>query len=268
MKKTKTRALVLKLLLFVSLIIVLLHFDVRASNDAISKSLPIIVSEPIHISESIFEAKAEFEVASEDKATSISAPLPTPHPQRIKSDFSNVLFIGDSITIGFINAHNTPVDKERVYAKIGAHVFEGSNLLGGNSNLIIDRCNGSVDYIFVMFGANDYGYKMSAYKNWYKELVKSIKQMFPNAQIVLQSVLPMNSTAAEPNRDQQPQKLNSVVKAVAIEENIQYLDVSNSIPNLRQLLHTDGLHFKPELYPLWITVIENNQKQHLNNKSG
>lgn len=248
MKKT----IITILLLFVS-IIVMLHLNVEnikkpnhdAEKNGISKLSPETLSKP----------QLEFEVIP----TLLT--MPTPHTQTIKSDFSNVIFIGDSITFGFINSHNTPVEKDHVYAKIGAHVFEGSSLLGNNIKLITNRCNGSVDYIFIMFGANDYGYNMTAYKNWYKELIEYIKEMFPNAKVVLQSVMPMNSTNEEPYRDQEPQKLNQIIKTVAIEENIQFMDVSNSIVTAKKLLSADGLHFKPEFYPLWINVIRSNEKQ-------
>lgn len=188
--------------------------------------------------------------------------LSTVAPSReIKADFSNVIFVGDSITYGFKKSHNTAVNQGHVYAKIGAHVYEGAQLLGDNSNIIRSRCNGSVDYVFLMFGANDFGYDMNSYQKWYKELIESTKKMFPEAKIILQSVMPMKSTNDQPQRNLEPQKLNKIVKAVAGEENVKYLDVSNSIPNATNLLLSDGLHFKSELYPLWISVIKNNAKQ-------
>ncbi|KUO78406.1 MAG: hypothetical protein APF81_16905 [Desulfosporosinus sp. BRH_c37] len=244
MKKT----IITILLLFILIIVILLHLNVEDENPndkTIKNSISELPSETI--------SKPPLE--SEFIPTLL--PTPTPATHNIKPDFSNVIFIGDSITFGFINAHNTPVEKDHVYAKIGAHVFEGSKLLGDNSKMITDRCNGSVDYVFLMFGANDYGYNMNAYKNWYKELIKYIKQMFPNSKIVIQSVMPMNSTAKEPNRNQEPQKLNYIIKAVAIEEDVQFMDVSKFIPNAKKMLLEDGLHFKPELYPLWITAIVN-----------
>lgn len=179
----------------------------------------------------------------------------------INADFSNVIFIGDSITYGFIRAHNTPVKNDHVYAKIGAHVFEGSKLLGYDINLIKKRCNGSVDYIFIMFGANDYSYDMKSYKIWYEDLVDHIQEMFPKAKIILQSVMPMKSTVKEPTRDQEPEKLNNVVKNIANEEKVQYIDISESIPDAYKYFLADGLHFKPELYPLWINVIRSKEEQ-------
>lgn len=200
----------------------------------------------------------------------LTQPMPMPNQnsitevrsaQSIRSDFSNAIFIGDSITYGFLKAPNTPVQKDHIYAKIGAHVFEGVKLLGNNTDLISSRCDGSVDYIFIMFGANDYGYDTNSYKKWYKDLVKHTKEMFPNAKIVLQSVMPMMSTSREPGRNLQPEKLNKVVKMVAAEENVNYLNLAKNINNARSFLLADGLHFKPDLYPLWIDVIRNNETQ-------
>ncbi|AFM39482.1 lysophospholipase L1-like esterase [Desulfosporosinus acidiphilus SJ4] len=196
------------------------------------------------------------------KKTQAQTIAPTPeHSSKIKADFSNAIFVGDSITFGFKNSHNTPVKQDHVYAKIGAHVYEGIGLLGDNSDLIKSRCNGSVDYVFLMFGANDYGYDAKSYKQWYKELVEHSKKMFPDAKIILQSVMPMKSTPEQPQRNLEPEKMNRVVKTVAADENVKYLDVSQSIANAKSLLLADGLHFKPELYPLWISVIKANEKQ-------
>ncbi|WP_088187352.1 GDSL-type esterase/lipase family protein [Desulfosporosinus sp. FKA] len=198
-------------------------------------------------------------VQSESQSrSSLSTIVPS---REIKADFSNVIFVGDSITYGFKKSHNTVVKQDHVYAKIGAHVYEGAKLLGDNSNIIRSRCNGSVDYVFLMFGANDFGYDMRSYQKWYKELIESTKKMFPESKIILQSVMPMKSTLDQPQRNLEPQKLNKIVKAVAAEEDVTYLDISKSIPNATNLLLSDGLHFKSELYPLWIAVIKNNVKQ-------
>ncbi|MGC7871406.1 SGNH/GDSL hydrolase family protein [Desulfosporosinus sp. SYSU MS00001] len=196
--------------------------------------------------------------AESQSRSSLSTVAPS---KEIKADFSNAIFVGDSITYGFKKSDNTAVNQGHVYAKIGAHVYEGAKLLGDNSDIIRSRCNGSVDYVFLMFGANDFGYDMNSYQKWYKELIEYTKKMFPEAKIILQSVMPMKSTIDQPQRNLEPQKLNKIVKAVAGEENVKYLDVSNSIPNATNLLRSDGLHFKSELYPLWISVIRNNAKQ-------
>lgn len=177
---------------------------------------------------------------------------------KLKDDFSNAIFVGDSITYGFIQTNNTPISKNNVYAKIGSHTFEGVKLLGNNADLIKSKSNGNVDYVFIMYGANDYGYDMSDYKRWYKELITHIKTMFPSAKIIVQSVLPIQNTSSEPNRSSQPQKLNKVVKEIAKEENVQYLDVAGNIYNINSLHMEDGLHFKAELYPLWVKVIKEN----------
>lgn len=177
---------------------------------------------------------------------------------KLKDDFSNAIFIGDSITFAYTQVGNTPVPKQNVYAKIGGHVFEGVKFLGNDKNLIQNRCNGSVDYVFIMFGANDYGYEMNSYKSGYKQLIHSVRGMFPNAKIVVQSVMPMNNVSSEPNRSAEPDKLNKIVKEIAKEENVQYLDVAGNIPNANQLHVEDGLHFKADLYPLWVNVIKNN----------
>lgn len=202
------------------------------------------------------------EIKNENTSSPIPAPTAEPtskkEANKIKSDFSNAIFIGDSITYGFTQAGNNPIPKENVYAKIGGHVFEGTKFLGNDKELIKNRCKGSVDYVFIMFGANDYGYEMSNYKTWYKQLIQTVKGMFPDAKIVIQSVMPMNDTSNEPNRSAEPDKLNKVVQEISKEENVQYLDVANSIPNLKQMHVSDGLHFKAELYPLWTDVIRKN----------
>jgi Lysophospholipase L1 and related esterases len=200
------------------------------------------------------------------KNENVSNPVPSPTAEptskkeanNLKSDFSNAIFIGDSITYGFTQAGNNPVPKENVYAKIGGHVFEGAKFLGSDKELIQRRCKGSVDYVFIMFGANDYGYEMNSYKSGYKQLIHTVRGMFPNTKIVVQSVMPMSDTNDEPNRSAEPDKLNKVVKEISKEENVQYLDILSSIPNLKQMHVPDGLHFKAELYPLWVNVIKNN----------
>ncbi|MDP4126833.1 MAG: GDSL-type esterase/lipase family protein, partial [Bacillota bacterium] len=252
------RTSIIRLLLFLgTLFIFLIHFRIgNVNNFNYSYAVKDVIAKSPDETSSQLKLDHIDNSESYTKMTPLLSPTSTSttHTINIKPDFSNVIFIGDSITFGFIKSANTPVNKDHVYAKIGAHVYEGSKLLGNNSELITKRCNGSVDYIFLMFGANDFGYNMSDFKKWYTELINDTKKMFPNANIVIQSVMPMNSTHEKPNRDQEPQKLNNVIKTIATAEHIKFLDVSTSIPNARNLLEADGLHFKKELYPLWLSV--------------
>ena len=259
-------------LLGTALIALLLHFhygNIKISSFAVKTPLadePMTANKEVSAASTIRSAAAAVPgpsklsgpAASRSAAGYTEVAKASRINNKIKKDFSNVIFLGDSITFGFMKANNTPVLKDHVYAKIGAHVFEGTQLLGDDSELIENRCNGAVDYVFIMFGANDYGYSLSDYQDWYSQLVEHIKLMFPGARIVLQAVLPMNSTAQEPERNQEPAKLNTIVRSVAAKEQVQYLELVKDIPGIRKLLLTDGLHYKPQLYPLWVKALEEN----------
>jgi hypothetical protein len=256
---------IMVVILMVSIIVFLLHQKYNMNSTSLNYENTFSKNNEISSSKASNNNLADTfpEKTSKTLVESRSLPIlsPKPHIYNLKSDFSNAIFIGDSITFGFTKANNTPIKKDHVYAKIGAHVFEGSELLGENNEVITKRCNGSVDYVFLMFGANDYGYDLKSYKAWYEELIEHIKKMFPDARIVLQSVMPMKGTAKEPQRALEPEKLNRIVKTIAIEENTKFINISESIPNVHNLLLADGLHFKPELYPLWLAVIKSNEKQ-------
>lgn len=124
--------------------------------------------------------------------------------------------------------------------------------------------------IFIMIGINDLirGIGDETIVANQTLIVQDLKEMHPNAQIVLQSILPHGAEQATWEGKEQLlevpnhriQTLNERLKIVADQEDIYYLDLyslfSNAEGNLRPELTTDGLHLNSEGYLVWRSAIQ------------
>ncbi len=123
--------------------------------------------------------------------------------------------------------------------------------------------------IFVMIGINDLIRRSeddSILSNQ-RLILQRLRRNHPDAQIVLQSILPHGGEAttwegrdrllAIPNS--RIREINDKLAAIASEEGIQYLDLyplfSNEQGNLRPELTTDGLHLSRQGYIVWQSAL-------------
>jgi lysophospholipase L1-like esterase len=124
--------------------------------------------------------------------------------------------------------------------------------------------------IFVMIGINDLirGVDDTTLLDHQQEIVQSLRDAHPKAQIVLQSILPHAGAGAKwEGRDRlraipesRIQDLNQELEAIARQEGVYFLDLyplfTDAQGDLRADLSTDGLHLNAQGYQVWSIALQ------------
>lgn len=133
---------------------------------------------------------------------------------------------------------------------------------------ILDRTKPEV--IFVMIGINDVlrGFTDEQILTNYRSIIQDFKSVHPDAQIVVQSILPHSAAKATwEGRDRLLEvpnnrilELNQQIATIASEEKVKYLDLlplfADADSNLRLDLTTDGLHLNDKGYLVWASALQ------------
>lgn len=124
--------------------------------------------------------------------------------------------------------------------------------------------------IFVMIGINDLLRGITDESLLWNQrlIVRRLRRVHPQAQIVVQSILPhQGENATWEGRDRlkaipnsRIQEINRNLEALAREERVRYLDVhplfTDEQGNLRSELTTDGLHLSRQGYLVWRSALQ------------
>lgn len=174
------------------------------------------------------------------------------------------ILVGDSISLWF-PANLLPPQRHWLNQGISG---ETSNGLLKRLDLLDET---EPEVIFVMIGINDLlrGYADTAILDSQRDIVRYLQTAHPQAQIVLQSILPHASEAEATweGRDRfsdlpnsRIQKLNQELETIAQEEGVYFLDLYpvfiNEQGNLNMDLSTDGLHLSPKGYQTWSIALQ------------
>lgn len=172
---------------------------------------------------------------------------------------SDIIFLGNSITDGgewcelFQNAN---CKNRGISADVTAGVL----------NRLETITKGQPAMIFIMIGTNDmdWGISNDSIALSVREIVQRIKNESPRTQIVVQSILPTNDYygyfSGHTKRWQDVAIINDMLKTMAEEEGVTYLDLYSRFANEEGKLNTDysndGLHINGEGYQVWKAAIE------------
>lgn len=172
--------------------------------------------------------------------------------------FKKDIFLGDSITEGMSDYDF--LEEANVCAKLGVNLTKVDELIEKAKNQQPEK-------IFLLLGANDLEYGGTTpelFKDRYKNVIHKVKASIPNSKIYVQSILPVLPQASRNNsfvNNSRIGQFNTVIKAMASEENITYLNIASLINDSnKNLYEQDGIHFKSKFYTLWLNYIELNAK--------
>ena len=126
------------------------------------------------------------------------------------------------------------------------------------------------DVVFVMIGINDLlrGVKDETILANQQQILRYLRQAHPQAQIVVQSILPhCGAKSTWEGRDrllkipnQHIQEINRQLAVIAQTEGVLYLDLhplfTDAQGNLRSDLSTDGLHLSSQGYLVWRSALQ------------
>lgn len=181
-----------------------------------------------------------------------------------------VAFIGDSRTQGLIMY--TGLSRVQDYSYIGLMVDTAITKEfvkignGQKVTLLEDMKNKNIKKVYIMLGVNELGWSYpSVFKIKYEELIDEIRKVKPNCDIYIQSIIPVTKSKDKSDKiynNANIKKFNALIKEVANEKNVKYLDVQSSLIDsegyLPENASTDGIHVGQDYCEKWLEFLKNN----------
>lgn len=181
-------------------------------------------------------------------------------------NFQNVLFIGDSRTVGLHEYGQ--LGEADVFAASGMTVFNlwsSEVSFQGKEKKKLEQILTEKEYqtIHFMLGINELGYSMEKINEVYKEAVKTIQELQPQARVVLGANLHITeekSARSEIYKNERINELNEKIKAIGQELHCGYIDVNEKFDDenggLSVEYSTDGSHILGKYYADWVLWLQ------------
>lgn len=211
-------------------------------------------------------SKADSSSASDNSSDAANS-SPVYEGAALKDDFSDACFIGDSRTVGLeMNGDKAKAD---FYASQGLNISTALTdqvitLENGNLGTVIEGVSQKqYKRIFIMFGINELGWPYPEnFVDKYVELINEVKAVQPDAQIYIQSILPVSPAAAETDpvfTNENINAFNEYVEQAAEQTGTNYLEINHyfkdSTGALPYSAASDGIHFVRDYCLQWIDLL-------------
>ncbi len=159
--------------------------------------------------------------------------------------FSDYVFYGDSRVVGF--ASYGFLDANRIFASTGDSVTFMSNWNDTLTSL-------KPSYIIISYGANDVvaGFSVEEYQSMVVTSIQEVEQLCPNAEIYVNSILPVSAGAIEENPAwNNIGSYNAMLKQVCKDNKWNYVDNDSLVSGNDAFYEPDGIHFVSSFYEIW-----------------
>lgn len=181
------------------------------------------------------------------------------------SCFDDCAFIGNSRVLDLKNYGLA----ENVYASVGLTVDTVfTEKASGSSVVIIDELKGKhFKRVFLMFGDNECGWpNTSVFIKRYAKVIAAVRERVPEAEIYLQSVLPISRAADAKNEygcnNAAIKKVNEAIKQLAKDEGVRYINPAASMTDSQGFLPdeaaSDGVHLRKKYCRIWLNYLADN----------
>jgi hypothetical protein len=198
---------------------------------------------------------------SEDKKKPepvVRAPEPN-EKSEIGDFYDNSVFIGDSITEGFL-VYNI-LDNATILAKKGMSI-------GKIESCLEEVVQAAPSKIFIMIGINDLNNNMFQQErslDQYLEFLDHLREKLPDTPVYVELLLPVSKRYEEKGGNITNQKIdsfNNELKTRLGEKSYQYIDLGLSFKDEEGYLNSDmtedGLHIKGNYYYFWLNLLKEN----------
>ena len=172
------------------------------------------------------------------------------------SDSSDIVFVGDSLTT-YVN-WNELLENNGVKTR-GVPGDKTKDLLDNLSIILDDQPS----KIFIMLGINDLsnGLDPSDTLENYEKIIKQIQTESPNTELVIQSVLPINTDILEQTETNNDTILefNANLQKMTEDNGLKYIDLASHFMKdgkLDSSLTVDGIHLNGQGYIVWKDIIK------------
>lgn len=194
------------------------------------------------------------------------APVPENTAQE-ESWFTDSVFVGNSQTQGLLLYAGIPA---AACADVGLTVetaatlqeFDDPDDPTAEEKLTALQYLEKADYkkVYLLFGINELGWQSeTAFINQYASLIQAIQSSHPDAQIYVQSILPVGDKASADKSyltNSRIAEFNGRLQDMAEQLQVYYLDVASAFPTpLPDELSTDGIHLARDGCETWVGYI-------------
>lgn len=195
---------------------------------------------------------------------------PVPESEPVGEDyFKDALFIGDSRTQGFILYAG--LADTTFYADKGLSVdkvFTKQIVSEGESTLTVSDAlaqhQGEFKKVYLMFGVNELGWNYpEIFRDDYRKVVDQVKQTQPDAQVYVQSILPVSKEKSDSSDIYNMDRVNlfnDLLKEMAADAEVYYVDVAAGVSDENGYLpadaSTDGVHLNKPYCQKWLEYLE------------
>lgn len=185
------------------------------------------------------------------------------------SYFDDAIFFGDSLTSGF------PLYMGSVLPNVKFIAIQGINTLNVNTKAafpigneyytFIDAAKqyGKKSKVYIMLGGNSLSLEKDQFVEGYRTFLKSVKELYPDAAIYLQSMMPVTINAHQVYPSVSNEIINEynlAIMELAKEEKVYFVDVAVSVMDSEGRLPleaspADGMHFGSVYYEKWLEYL-------------
>lgn len=177
-----------------------------------------------------------------------------------ESWFDDALFLGESRTAG-LSAYGR-LGKADYFCGEGLTVYGVLGVKASDLNFAEQSLQSLFSWkqygkIYIHLGINELGGNLDSYVKQYQKVIDSIRQMQPDACIILQSVLSLGDGYSTKSwfSAESIQDINNRIRALAEENGLYFSDVNQIMTDetgyLMEGMSFDGCHLYPENYERW-----------------
>ncbi len=211
---------------------------------------------------------ADKEIDIKEESTKESVNKPSNNKTREFKE--NVAFIGDSRTQAFLMY--TGLTNVTDYTNIGLMVDTAitkkivTNSNGEKITLLEDLKYKNIDTVYIMLGVNELGWVYSSiFIKDYEELIDKIKEIKPDCEVILQSIIPVTKTKSDNDsiyNNNRIKEYNTLIKEMANRKKVKFIDLvpilTDENGNLPENASPDGIHLNKEYCLKWLEYLKNN----------
>jgi len=196
----------------------------------------------------------------------LGAPVPKNEIPQGEEWFNDAIFIGDSLTVG-LGAYKI-LDENLVFASTGINpqtiLTKACVEKNGTTLTVADAIKDlTPKKIYIMLGSNGVAF-LSKEKviELYGEFIDSVKTSHPDSQIYLQSIMPVTSSKEKSDDRYANSKIdeyNEAILDLANKKEVYFVNVAEAVKDENGCLpdssSSDGMHFGPSVYNLWLDYL-------------
>lgn len=195
---------------------------------------------------------------------------PVPESAQAPEDwFDDAVFIGDSRTDGLILYSGIKGADALSYKGLMVSELEDKTvkftISGVKGTVMGELAKKDYQKVYIMLGINELGwYNDQGFYDTYAQEVDRVRELQPDAQIYLQSLLPVTAEKSSSHAyftNENVDRYNALIQQLAEEKQVYYLDVASVFRDENGALpadySTDGIHLKRDYYKLWLEYLQN-----------